>query len=289
MPDVRGLVALVLEPIRKRGRQVAWTPMFMSFGNLLQLASWAHDGRAIGEPRWVLATPNFMPWLDVFPGLRQVTLLPDQVRFTDQRVAPWSEGARRAGGQGTVPMHEPLNIPAVERFLNEVVLLGSSLVTPETPEDAETLVINVRRGDYYSDPDIRAQYGFDVASYLRVAVTRSIDRDGAPASFTMVSDDLDWCRRELNWLGEIAPVRFPELRSPVIDFATVARARRMVITNSTFSYWAAHVSNVFHGSNHEQVWAPRFFDRTQNDGRSWLLDERWSVVEALPDGWDVPT
>ena len=174
-------------------------------------------------------------------------------------------------------------MPAVEEFLRQVVLPGSS-ITDTGVSDA--LVVNVRRGDYYSDAVIWSQYGFDLLAYLQLAVAESVQRDGTPPSITVVSDDLDWCRREMSWLHDIAPTRFPLSAGPAEDFATVSSARRMVITNSTFSYWAAHVSNVLDGSNHHLVWAPRFFDRSQNEGRSWLLDERWSIIEDLPRGWD---
>ena len=67
-------------------------------------------------------------------------------------------------------------------------------------------------------------------------------------------------------------------------FLAVARAPRVVITNSTFSYRAAYVGNALHGADHHVV-LPRFFDRSQNNGRAWLHDERWDVVEDLPGGW----
>ncbi|GAA5108150.1 hypothetical protein GCM10023339_06850 [Alloalcanivorax gelatiniphagus] len=288
MSALRSATALLLKPVRHHGRRVAWTPEFMGLGNLLQLAMWAYDGRSRGERRWIRATPNLVPWLDVLPGLREVVLLPSEVRVSDRRVAPWSEAARSRQVDGAVAPHEPVDVAGVERFLREVVLPGSGLGDVVAgPTDPRALVVNVRRGDYYSDPEIRRQYGFNVSGYLRAAVDRSIEADGAPTQVLVVSDDVDWCRGELGWLDDRLPVEHLEASGPVSDFATVATARRMVITNSTFSYWAAHVSNATHLDNHAQVWAPRFFDRTQNGGRSWLLDERWSVVEDIPGGWEL--
>lgn len=289
MSSLRSVAARALEPVRRRGRRVAWTPDFMGLGNLLQLAMWAHDGNLSGEPRWIRSTARLQPWLEVFPGLRSLVLTADEVRFTDRRLRPWSQAARAAGAEGAVPLHEPVDVHAVERFLTDVLLPGSTLNESgpaRAPDDL--LVVNVRRGDYYSDPEICRQYGFDLVGYLKVAVERSVARDGVPTEIRVVSDDMDWCRRELAWLGHIAPTTGDVDSTPVDDFAAVAAARRAVISNSTFSYWAAHVGNVLHGDNHAQVWAPRFFDRTQNEGRSWLLDERWSVIEELPGGWDVP-
>lgn len=283
-----------LDPLRhrllslvRRGRTVAWTPDWMGFGNVLLLAQWAVDGTRSGERRLVRQTDAIVPWLPVFPGLRALVVAPEEVRFTDRRAMPWSEAARAKGEKDTVPPHQPLDMDSVESFVADVLLAEARLtehVPVDLPEDA--LVVNVRRGDYYSDPVIRRQYGFDVVAYLRVAVVGAIGADGVPPVIHVISDDVEWCRRELTWMEELAPVQYAGSPGPVSDFACVAGARRIVITNSTFSYWAAHVSNVVHGDNHAQVWAPRFFDRTQNGGRSWLLDERWSIVEELPCGWD---
>ena len=185
-----------------------------------------------------------------------------------------------------MPLFEPVDVQAVERFLRDVLLPGADLGDGAGPGQEDVLVVNVRRGDYYDNADIRKQYGFDVVSYLRIAVQGSVTNDGVPPAIQVVSDDVGWCRNELGWLTEVAPVDWKAGSNPQSDFATVANARRAIITNSTFSYWAAHVSNVLHGDNHAQIWAPRFFDRSQNGGRSWLLDERWSVVEDIPGGWD---
>lgn len=285
MPDLRQIVAVALKPVR-RGRHVAWTPQFMGIGNLLQLAMWAHDGRDAGEARWIRCTPRLEPWLAVFPGLHNVVLLDHQVRFTDRRVAPWSEAARTVGVDGAVALHEQVDVLAVESFVRGVLLPGTTLGSAHGAQPDDVLVVNVRRGDYYSDPEIRKQYGFDVISYLRAAVAGSVERDGAPPRISVVSDDIAWCRSHLSWLELFAPADFADTGGAVEDFELVSGARRAILSNSTFSYWAAHVSNVIHGDNHAEIWAPRFFDRTQNNGRSWLLDERWSVVEELDGSWD---
>jgi hypothetical protein len=260
----------------------------MGFGNLLLLAKWAREGAVDGERRWILGTPGLEPWLQLFPGLRDVVLRRDEIRLTDQRVMPWSAAARAKGAARTVASHEQLDLAGVEDFISAVLLPGSVLSEPAfLDSDPNHLVINVRRGDYYSVPEVRAQYGFDVTAYLRCAVERATERDGSPSRITVVSDDVEWCRTELGWLLDVAPVAWSSGQGALNDFQVVAAARRLVITNSTFSYWAAHLGNVLRGDNHAQVWAPRFFDRSQNDGRSWLLDERWSVIEDLPGGWDL--
>lgn len=260
----------------------------MGFGNLLLLAMWALEGSRQGERRWILRTPAIDLWLATFPALGEVFMPRDEVRFTDQRVMPWSQAARAAGAERTVAAHEPIDMASVEMLLSTLLVPKSVLDRPGfLDQDPDHVVVNVRRGDYYSVPETRAQYGFDVASYVRAALAASMMKDGPASRITVVSDGMDWCRDELAWLTDHAPVEWARSGGPVSDFLAIAATRRLVITNSTFSYWAAHVGNVLRGDNHAEVWAPRFFDRSQNGGRSWLLDERWSIVEDIPGGWDL--
>ena len=279
----------VLAQVR-RGREVAWTPEFMGFGNVLLLLMWAQARRELGKAAYVLVRPGLEHWLEVFPGLRDLALTKAEVRFTDRRVMPWSAAAREQRVEYTVAPHQSIDIAQMERLIREHLLVGSPLLPAGGASDDDgCLVVNVRRGDYYSDDDNRARYGFDVERYLREAVPAAVRQRGGATSIHIVSDGPDWCREHLGWLADLAPLTFaPTGDDAVVHFVRIASSRRIVVTNSTFSYCAAYVSNVLHGDNHDEVWAPDFFDRTQNGGRSWLLDSRWSVVRDLPGGWDVP-
>ena len=61
----------------------------------------------------------------------------------------------------------------------------------------------------------------------------------------------------------------------VADDAEVAV---FTVTNSTFSYWGAYASNVLHGDNHTQVWAPDLHSRAVDGGRPWQHDPLWNVL-----------
>ena len=106
----------------------------------------------------------------------------------------------------------------------------------------------------------------------------------------MVSDDVAWCRANLTWIGDSAEVSFaPDADTPVEDFTTLATARRLVLTNSTFGYWAAHLSNGLYGDNHQHIVVPWFHDRTMWSGASYHLNPAWTVVRDIPGGWDSLT
>ena len=147
------------------------------------------------------------------------------------------------------------------------------------------MTVNVRRGDYYSEPHWRELYGFDVAAYVRLAVEGSLRQ--APIDIVrVVSDGPDWCREHLAFLREYAEVEFQSpTDGPTENLIQLASADRLILANSTFSYWAAYISNVWHGDNHDRTWAPWFHRRDFLNGGAWQLDPRWSVVRDIPGGW----
>lgn len=259
-----------------------WTPHFMGFGNVLLLILWVDQKRQRGEPGWVLVTDALRPWLGVFPELLDLVVEREDVGIRDQRVMPW-----RADSQTQETFEEygrGFDDDEIDAFVRRYL---ASAVAAGRPAPTNELVLNIRRGDYYSDPEIRGQYAFDLDMYLRTAVARAFEAGGPAARFHIVSDGPDWCRERLTWLNELAPVTYADPHDgPVEHFLRVARARRMIITNSTFSYWAAYVSNVINAHEPGQIVAPLFFDRSRNGGHSWLLDSRWSVVGDIPGGWD---
>ena len=148
------------------------------------------------------------------------------------------------------------------------------------------MVVNVRRGDYYSDPDNRREFGFAIREYLVAALGLAESLEPLHRVH-IISDDIGWCMENLESLRPDVSVTFADPRdSPIDNFADLSGARRLVISNSTFSYWAAYVSTVLHGDNHRQVIAPSFFSRSRQGVVGWELDPRWTIVADIPGGWD---
>ncbi len=265
-----------LSLMRRGPRTILWTPPSVNVGNHFYLWLSAHAARGRGESVAVLCTDRMRPWLDAFPNAAGLIVERRDVGLRDRR----DTGLRQFWGVD-------FDASEVESFVRDVLLdspWGSALPAPLA--DAETLVVNVRRGDYYSVPAHRARYAFDQNSYLRTAVARATATGGRPDTVVVVSDDLQWCRDHLGWLGDHADrLTFaPPDSTPRTDLATLASARRLVLTNTTFGYWGAHVSNVRHGDNHGLVVAPWFHARI-GDWAADQLDPRWDIVREIPGGW----
>lgn len=271
-------------------RDVNMTPDWMRFGNHLYLWVWAYSRRDDRvEPR-VLMTQAMRYWADFVPSFSARFIIePDEVRRLDRRGGYYAHPDRHSSDPRGFTDHERSEFIR-EALLPEPLLrgVGEGRLGPLGEDDC--VVVNVRRGDYYASADHIAKYGFDIASYVRTALERSRDVTGEVRRVHVVSDDLDWCRRHLDWLRDHGTeVTYPDASEPPHShFQQVASARRIILANSTFSMWAAAVSNEVHRDNLDAIWAPAFFQSVYPSGRCVEYDQHWNFVDDLPLGWQPP-
>lgn len=130
------------------------------------------------------------------------------------------------------------------------------------------LVINIRRGDYYDDKH-RNIYGFNQIEYVKNAL-QHINTEEV-SSIYIVSDDIEWCKNHLSFINH-KNIIYPTESTPIDDFLTICRAKKLIITNSTFSYWGAYISEYLHKAT---VIAPNFHDyhvsENKRNSPNWIL------------------
>jgi hypothetical protein len=130
-----------------------------------------------------------------------------------------------------------------------------------TPKGAEPgsvpkVAIHYRRGDYLNNPNYKQ---------LSVDYTAGIYSEYFyPAPIQAFSDNYEFIR--LHHEGDILP-KGDEMQ----DFINMINCRFHIISNSTFAWWAAYLSNGF------TVYPPVWFD-----GK---LSERCSTKTLFPEGW----
>lgn len=254
----------------RQGRPVAWVPEWMGLGNLLYMGFWAWEGRSKGQERRVLLHPKRSAAVEIFPRLRdQIFLERNEVRFTDQRIMPWSGDSSPRPDFISAETHAP--------FINELLLPNSSIFAPPLPLEG-ALVVNVRRGDYYSVGDHQDEFGMDQVAYIQSALNISLDSHGVPERIVVISDGLPWCREALDKiLSSIAPTVYAE-GGIAHDLGAIVHAERLIITNSTFSYWGGYIGDVLRPDR--EVIAPWFFSRSQDGGRASQLRPYWTAVQG---------
>lgn len=280
---VHRVVAPGLSAVRRRfGRHIVnWTPEFMGFGNQLYLWAWAHARRGETPTPRVLVVDKMRYWIPHFPSVEPWLVEPGNVSALDQRAHFWAEPLAHAG--------DPRGFTDESRaaFISDWLLTSPKLASVADSDLAadDVLTLNVRRGDYYSNPVHRPEFAIDLAAYLRLAVESAVDADGPVRRVHVVSDDPAWCREHLSWLDRVtSQVTYPGPdEGPIDNFRDVCSSRRLVISNSTFSIWGAAVAGTALGET--RVWAPAFFQRRYGPGRCYEYDAGWRFVDRLPDGW----
>lgn len=254
---------------------VLMTPDGIGLGNFAYFWLQVTIQRSRGVSCHAVRTRPMQQWLDVFPAVNDLLIERSAVarRATKEHHfwQAWGESYDRD------QLHD-----FTRRYLLSSQLFNETMSQYASGDD--TVVINIRRGDYYSVPKFRGWYSFDVVEYVAIALERCLATRSVE-NITVVSDDPAWCQTKLNWLEEIAPVHYPVPgEPPATNLARLASASRLILANSTFSYWGGHLAGTRNSDVH--IIAPWFHSRDHLDGAAYQLDPAWDIVEEIPGGWD---
>lgn len=126
-----------------------------------------------------------------------------------------------------------------------------------------SVCIHVRRKDYLgTDLDV-----VDV-NYYRNAL-KKLKSQSENLNFFIFSDDINWCNENLSFLPNSKLCSFSVLN----DFHLMSLCKYFIIPNSTFSWWAAYLSNY----NNKIVILPSKWHKTNNK----------LLFDASPSDWII--
>lgn len=257
---------VLAKQLRRGSRTVLLTPMTARVGNLLYFWLRAHREREHGRDLKVRESEHFGEWATVWPEMVDLSVRRSDIGRTNRLLAVPPMHFQRFGTDFTRM--------DLELFIRNC-LLTDAFVAAMGERDATTLTINVRRGDYYADDELRSVYGMDIGSYLHSAVDRIGARD--LRRVVVVSDDPAWCEAHLSWLRDVGPVQVAPV-GPLHHLATLASASNLVLSNSTFSYWGGYIASTLDDGC--RVVAPRFHVRDIDGGRPWQHHPSWTTADA---------
>lgn len=134
------------------------------------------------------------------------------------------------------------------------------------------VAVHVRRGDYASDPHARSVHLVCDAGWYERAWTRMRTTVG-DCTALVFSDDPEWVRNQIKFDGDIEYVS-AKPRPAWQDMSEMSTCDHFIISNSTFSWWAA-----FLGQRDEtQVFAPFEWLRGKPTRSLAICPESWTVV-----------
>lgn len=128
-----------------------------------------------------------------------------------------------------------------------------------------TVSIHVRRGDYVDNQDSYVPTTIDY-------VKKSRERFSDMYTFVYFSDDIEWCRENMTMSDRDV---FIEGETDVMDMYLMSMMHHNIISNSTFSWWAAYLNN----NKTKTVIAPKtWYGQKMSD---------WHIDDLIPPQWTM--
>lgn len=112
------------------------------------------------------------------------------------------------------------------------------LLTIELKQIDNTVCIHIRRGDYLQATTNSGYYSLNKSYFINsIKKLQSLQEN---LYFYVFSDDIDWCIIEFNWLKNVKFIS-PNIFSTSETLLLMSLCRHFIISNSTFSWWAAYL------------------------------------------------
>lgn len=136
---------------------------------------------------------------------------------------------------------------------------------------SESICINVRRGDYVTNPLANKYHGLCGADYFYKAIDQMKKFTEKPTIFVF-SDDIPWCEEKLKFDDPTIFVTHHYAGKKYEKYLKLmSLCKFFIIPNSTFGWWAAWLSC----EPEKKVIAPQ----------KWFADPAISCEDIIPDDW----
>ena len=136
--------------------------------------------------------------------------------------------------------------------------------------NTESVSIHIRRGDYINQIETKSIYPVYGRDYIKKAINL-IETRGKSLTYFVFSDDIDWCKDNLI-IGE--NTNYISGNKPYEELYLMKSCKNNIITNSTFSWWAAWLNQ-----NHKKtIISPKKW-RNDSIDTSGMLFRDWIIIE----------
>lgn len=254
--------------------EVIITPKGARWGNLLYFFLRAYLFEKKGKKLKILYTEHMEDLMIYFPNLKKYIILEEEVNFFHKK-------------DTTNNFYQKFNYDFTENNLNDFIkneLLISnaiiSLLSSLPTQNDDEITINIRRGDFYEKENFSI-YGYNQIGFLKHVFEKHLNFQYWK-KINVISDDMCWCKENLNFLNTYtSELFFPNLQKDKIitSFLWIANSKKIILSNSTFSFWGAYISNTIF-NNHKKIYAPIFGIRLNNQNIDlYQLNQSWNIIK----------
>ena len=107
-------------------------------------------------------------------------------------------------------------------------------------ENTQSIAIHIRRGDYLQPPYDAIYGGICTDEYYAQAID-IIKRNFDNPTFFVFSNDMDWVKNNLK-LGNAYYIDCNTGANSPLDMYLMSKTKGLILANSTFSFWGAHLN-----------------------------------------------
>lgn len=213
----------------------------------------------------ILYSKEMEYWLDYFPKLKEFVVYSNDLKYIDK--ISWFDSYYQNFGIDF--NKEELNL-----FIHNYITSSQYFLNNFKPEN--NLIINIRRGDYYSKEE-HSGFRFDQIQYIKDVFNDNPDLYDLNVEF--VSDDVQWCLDNLKEVTRNQVIINNKDHSSINDFIKICNATKLIITNSTFSYWGGYIAKYLDKEN--LVTAPDFGGTSYKNNIAIQLHPDWQIINII--------
>jgi len=154
----------------------------------------------------------------------------------------------------------------LENFVPNTPLSNKTFTTQKTIKSQEAVFIGVRKGDYKSET---AHYGSFDSTYYQKAMAM-IDSKATQPVYYVFSNDIPWCKENINWGKHTVIYREPEDQTDDFEeLMLMSSCKHAIIVNSSYHWWGATLID----NPNKIICCPL----------KWFFDD--APIDIIPDNW----
>jgi len=200
-------------------------------------------------------------------GFKSSVVLEPHFHFSNS-VAYETNGDRYMIGYWQSPKYFEEIEPVIrDEFRFREPLAADAAELRERIENANSVCLNVRRGDFVVNP-FHGSLGVDYFQTAdRMLGERLLERE-----YFVFSDDVEWCKANLRFDVPTTFVSHSYAGRKFQDYLRLmSSCKHFVIPNSSFAWWA--------------VWLNKSSDRIVVAPKEWFSDSSYNTSDLIPDDW----